>query len=76
MVSTRGPHEPACDCCPHILNEELERDELLLEVWECCPDSNCLWEMCAECDPLGPARKLRESRDNAVLKRVVDLESQ
>ena len=76
VVSARSPHEPACECCRHILNEDLERDALLREVWEYCPDSGCLFEMCAICDPLGPARELRESRNNPVLQGVINLESQ
>lgn len=76
LRSARSPHRPACACCEHILNEDLDRDALLWEVWANCPSSGCLFEMCVKCDPLGPAREFRESRNNPVVEGVINLESQ
>lgn len=39
----------ACECCPHILVEDLQRDKLLRDVWDLCPDSGCLYQLCERC---------------------------
>jgi hypothetical protein len=40
---------PACACCPHTELSDLERDRLARDVWDMCPDSGCLRELCDEC---------------------------
>jgi hypothetical protein len=42
--------DPACKCCPHAKLSDIERDELLRDVWDNCPDSGCLWQMCPLCE--------------------------
>ncbi len=39
----------ACECCPHISQADLERDEFLREVWDICPRSQCLSAACPAC---------------------------
>lgn len=40
---------PACDCCPHIEMSDMERDQLTREIWDGCPESGCMWQLCTTC---------------------------
>jgi hypothetical protein len=42
-------NNPACDCCPHTELSDLERDALMRDVWEACPDSGCVESLCPSC---------------------------
>lgn len=49
--------DPACECCPHILDRDLDRDKFLRDVWDMCPVSGCLWRCCIYCLPQYETRR-------------------
>jgi hypothetical protein len=41
---------PACECCPHTTQGEMQQDRLLRDAWERCPESGCLVTICPRCE--------------------------
>jgi hypothetical protein len=46
---------PACDCCPHTTQREVQTMPFLRRIWERCPDSECLNTVCPQCHAESPA---------------------